>query len=106
MEIKKFLEYARVIEKYQKLLEYLMYEIELDYDNEDCEIYLNAPMDIANGYKIYSDRDGYITSLEKLETNLMQLSQEYKILILTQINDKQKEIKNLKKLLNEHIDIK
>ena len=100
MNLKDFIEYAKIIEKYEPLLTELEYEIGVDtsdYDDGYFEIF------IGNGLQTSISLGGsecpYI-GYKELEQKIKKVFEENKSNIIKQINEKQNEVKKLKYILN------
>ena len=100
MKLENFIDYAKVIEKYLQLLKALNYEIVVctsDYDEDFYEVSLeNENSSLGTLGSCYKEK----ITCEELEKNILEVYKNHQKDILKQINQKQKEIKNLKKILN------
>ena len=100
MNLKDFIEYAKIIEKYEPFLTELGYEIIVDtscYDDGYFEISIdNELQTLASLSGSECTSIGY----DELEQKIKKAFEENKNNILKQINEKQHDIKRLKYMLN------
>lgn len=70
MELKDFIEYAKVIEKYKKVLDYFGYYIDAFYNNEDSMILLTTENMFGESIVLYSDYGDNFLSPKELEEKI------------------------------------
>lgn len=80
MELKEFFEYAKVIEKYKKVLDYFEYYIDVFCNDECSMILLTTENMFGESMVLFNDFDDYLSPEEleeKINKNLVELYNIY-----------------------------
>lgn len=95
MKLKNFIEYAKIIEKYLTFLTYLDYSIYIYIDDDKYEITIENESDYVATLATEEE-----ISIKELEENILNKIEKSKLSMLKIMNEKQKEIENIKYVLN------